>query len=94
MLKTINISWKWKFNAKLRNKYTDGNIVKVSDTLIDNILVQFNGLYGVVNIKLNWIYCGWVSDETSSVLIDLIFKCAQLCILIFETHMVNVFHKK
>lgn len=43
MLKTINISWKWKFNAKLRNKYTDGNIVKVSDTLIDNILVQFNG---------------------------------------------------
>ena len=43
MLKTINISWKWKVNAKLRNKYTDGNIVKVSDTLIDNILVQFNG---------------------------------------------------
>jgi len=43
MLKTINISWKWKFNAKLRNKYTDDNIVKVSDTLIDNILVQFNG---------------------------------------------------
>jgi hypothetical protein len=69
--------WKCKFNTKLRNKYTDGNIVKVSDTLIDNILVQFNG--GICQQADTPVFLSYKSDGHIPVLLEVALITHNAC---------------